>query len=348
MTTTRQLGPDALLTFNQQLRGITLAGIPLDAGLQNVARGIAKGRLSGEVESVVAQIRQGASLSEALRASGAFPESYVNVIAAGEEAGTLTALLEQMVRHYRRQCAFRSAFITIISYPIGIMIPAVCILLFIMIFIMPKFVEIFLQLGAELPPLTVLIMDISYFVIQYKLILLAIAIAGIGYLIHWWRTGDITTRDWLFLRRLPLLSTLYRNIISASFLSVMGMLTEHGVTLVPALRLCRATLISRNARREIDYVCQRLEQGEDPGNALGSLTFLPHVTATMLRLGAEREDLGRLMQESAELYESEVEALQMRAVTILEPLMIVALGSILGTCIISLYLPLFTLPSMIK
>jgi type II secretory pathway component PulF len=349
MTTNRTLSPDALLTFNQQLRGIVQAGIPLDEGLQNIARCLSKGRLRQEMEDVVTRVRQGATLSDALaQSNGSFPPSYINVLVAGEKNGSLTVLLDQMVRHYRRQCAFRSAFLTIVTYPIGVLCFASLILLGIFIFIMPKFIDIFLQMGAQLPFLTQQLMDISDLLIHHPIHFIIIVALVVGLLAHWWRKGDITTRDWHFLSNLPVLSRLYQNIISSSFLAIMGMLTQGGVPLLEALRICQATLIGRGARANIAVACERLERGEKASDVLGDLSFVPNVTATMLRLGADRNDLGRLMLESAEYYESEIEYLQTRAVGLLEPALVVILGMMVGTCIVALYLPLFALPNQIK
>jgi len=343
----RPPGPEDFLQFNQELLGIVRSGIPLDEGLEMVAKEMGSGRLRTAVQHAHGRIRQGASLSEAVaEQSAAFPESYRNLIAVGERMGSLGEVLEYLINHYRRQVRFQRTVQSVATYPLTVLTVALTIICGVLVFVVPKMVDIYDQLGAELPLLTRWFMSVGGFLHKYWP---GVAVVGAGVLFYMFlAVSDVTRRDWGFLRFLPIFSRLYRYQVCASFLSTAGMLLQRGVPALEALGLARTALISRDARREVEVAAQRLEQGAPLGELLAQLAFLPNVTAAMLRSSAQRADLPDTMASLADYFDLKVKHTQANLTGLLEPLMIIVIGSFVALLVISMYLPLVWLPTHIR
>ena len=340
-------GPEAFLQFNQELLGIVRSGIPLDEGLAMVGKELGSSRLRTAIEQAQSRVRQGASLSQAIaEQQGVFPESYRNLIAVGERMGSLGEVLEYLINHYRRQVRFQRTVQSLATYPLTVLTVALVIVCGVLTFVVPKMVGIFAELGAELPWLTRQLMNTGFFLQKYWP---GVAVLGVGVLFYMFlAVSDVTRRDWGFLRFLPIFSRLYRYQVCASFLSTAGMLLQRGVPALEALGLARTALISRDARREVEYAAHRLEQGAPLGELLAQLAFLPNVTAAMLRSSAQRADLPNTMASLADYFDLKVKHTQANLTGLLEPLMIIGIGFFIALIIISMYLPLFDLPKHIR
>ena len=166
--TSRPPGLEDFLQFNQELLGIVRSGIPLDEGLEMVAKEMGSGRLRTAVQHAHGRIRQGASLSEAVAEQpAAFPESYRNLIAVGERMGSLGEVLEYLINHYRRQVRFQRTVQSVATYPLTVLTVALTIMCGVLVFVVPKMVDIYDQLGTELPLLTRWFMSVGGFLHKY-------------------------------------------------------------------------------------------------------------------------------------------------------------------------------------
>ncbi|MBN1866546.1 type II secretion system F family protein [Candidatus Sumerlaeota bacterium] len=341
-------GPDDLMRLNQELAGIVKAGIPLDRGLLLAARGFTNPEVRRVLERVQSQVQKGASLSEALSEHrGFFPESYVNLIAVGERTGSLTQALEHLIVHYRRQSRLRAAVASAVVYPATVLGIAAVVVALLLVFIVPQFAEVYHELGSELPWLTCQMIEASAFLRSNWGIVAVLSIAAFGYFLYKTVVQDVTHKDWGVMRFLPVLSTLYTYQTCLAFLSSMGILIEQGVPLAEALGLARTATVSGSARVDIDDARRRLERGEEAVEILGGLRFLPPVARTIVRYGAEQTRLGEALDEASDYYYTRLEFAQKNLVQVVEPILIVLLGGIVGTLVVALYTPLFYLPKVI-
>ncbi|HUT26332.1 MAG TPA: type II secretion system F family protein, partial [Sumerlaeia bacterium] len=340
--TQASMGLDALLRFNEELLGIVRSGIPLDQGLEMIARETGRAGLSQAIERVRVGITQGKSLSQALADEGkAFPKSYVNLVAVGERMGSLTGVLEHLVVHYQRQTRFRDTVRSAAVYPATVLVLILAVTGLVVYFVAPSFVRIYSEVGARIPAPTRFVIDVSRFLTAYWPAVLLVAGGLVVYFLYSVFVRDVTRHDWPVLRHAPLFSRLYQYQNSSTFLSTMGMLLERGIPVPEALGVARTALISRSARLQLDETLEWLERGEPLDGLLGSLGFLTPISRAMLRMGCGRGNLGQTMLKTAEHYDLKVQNLQADLGRLIEPLLIVALGVTAGFFIASLYMPLF-------
>jgi type II secretory pathway component PulF len=343
------LGPNALVELNQELLGLVRAGLPIEQGLAYVARQARSGALRQAVERVHAAVERGSSLSDALAAEGgAFPQSYVNIVRAGERMGSLNEVLDHLLKHYRRQMRLRDAVRTAATYPLTVVWLAITVLLVTLACLEPNMIVTYKDLGAETPASTAFVMKVSSFVTAFWPFLAVILGAGLVWTIHFLFKGDVGRRDWAVLRYIPPFDTHYRHMNAMTFLATAGVLLRRGVALPEAFGLAGAALPSAAARADVAEAQQAAERGSPLGEMADRLHFLPPVSRLMLRSAQPGAGLGETMEDLAEYYAQRIETVNEGVMRIVEPVLLLFVGAAVGFVIISLWLPLFNIGKAIR
>jgi len=319
------------------------ARMPLDDALATVQIQIRDGRIWKVVQGLRRDIQGGRSLSDALvRHPNVFGPLEVQLVRVGEEAGVLDEMLDRLAVHAERTARLRQRVRLAMVYPALVLSVALSATAFLLTFVVPTFAELFAEFNAELPRPTQIVLTISAFVTGNAILILVGLISG-GWGIRAFLTrtdAGRALRDRIMLRA-PLLGPLVRKTLVARFCRTLGTLQQSGVSLTDAL----ATFVhfSENARIRNDV--RRIHRDVSRGNALAytmrATNFFPPLVVQMIAAGEETAALDAMLLRAAEYYEEEVDHTVDTLTSIIEPLLIVLVGLVLGGILVALYLPMF-------
>jgi len=338
----RGVGVKALALFCRQFATMSEAGIPLLQCLHILVQQTEHKALRAILKEVVAEVERGTGLSEAFaRFRGRIPELMVNMIAAGEVAGTLDQALHRLAVHFEKEHDLREKIKSAMTYPVLVAGVSVVAMIVLLVVIVPVFTDIFNQMGATLPLPTRMLIAVSNFVKKawFTLPVLAAALF-IGF-----RAQARTPRGREFIDRLvlrlPIAGPLIHKTILARFARTLATLLRSGVPLLQSIQTVERVVGNVLVARELAEVYRTIKEGGRMAGVLGKSKFFPPMTTSMIAIGEESGMLDILLEKIAAFYEQEVEALVARMSSLIEPLMILGVGAMVGFMALSIYLPLF-------
>ncbi len=338
-----------VVTFTRQLATLIDAGLPILRSLFILSEQVESVVFKEKIKQISKNIEGGSSLSEALaKHPKIFDNLYVNMVRAGEIGGVLEAVLNKIAYFLEKRQALKGKVKSAMMYPLVVSILAILIVGFILWKIMPKFVDIFEQLGAELPALTLSLVRASEILREKTgwVLLGAVIIFILFKKINGTREGKhFFDRVQL---KLPVLGELVRKVAIARFAGTLATLVTSGVPILQALDIVRDTSGNEVVARAMDKVYQSVKDGESIHEPLAECPVFPPLVVHMVAVGEETGAIDQMLNKVAEAYEREVDDTVAALTSILEPLLIVFLGVIVGTIVIALYLPLFSIPKVVK
>jgi type IV pilus assembly protein PilC len=347
---THRIKTKHIMTVTRQLATLIDAGLPIVRSLNILTEQTESVLFKEKLQKIGRDIEGGSSLSEALsKHPRVFDNLYVNMVRAGEIGGVLEAVLNKIAQFLEKREALKGKIKSAMMYPIVVSVLAILIVGFILIFIMPKFVDIFSQLGAELPALTQFLVDASNVLTSWKAIFVVVgvvALIAIFKLIVSTREGKHVF-DQITLK-LPVFGTLLRKVAIARFASTLATLVTSGVPILQALDIVRDTSGNEVIARAMDKVYQSVKDGETIHEPLKACPVFPPLVVHMVAVGEETGAIDQMLNKVSEAYEREVDDTVEALTSILEPVLIVGLGAIVGVIVVALYLPLFSIPNAIK
>lgn len=333
-----------LTTFTRQLSTLQDAGLPILRSLRILEGQSKPGPLKNSLMDVIEDIEGGATLSEAMaRQPKAFDNLYVNMVKAGEAGGALEIILQRLAEFKERSQSLKRKVQGAMIYPCAVIFVASAIVFFIMYYIIPKFKKIFEDFGTELPGMTVALINFSDWVVEYFYLIPAIPI-GLYLLLKIIRknkTGLFAT-DWLALR-IPLLGKIIRKSIIARVCRTLGTLIASGVPILEAIIIARDTSGNAVFRKAFDQIYAAIREGESMAVPLKETRITDDMVVNMVDVGEETGALDDMLYKVADVYDEEVAVLVDGLVNLLEPLMVVILGLIVGFIVIALFMPLIKL-----
>ncbi len=333
-----------LCSFTRQLSTLQDAGLPILRSLK-ILEGQAKpGPLKNSLIGVIEDIESGNTLSEAMsKQPKAFDGLYVNMVKAGEAGGALEVILQRLAEFKERAQSLKRKVQGAMIYPCAVIFVATAIVGFIMYYIIPKFKQIFLGFGTELPGITVMLITMSDVVVRYFYLFPAIPI-GIWLILKIIRknkTGEFVL-DWLVLK-IPLMGQILSKSIVARTMRTLGTLVASGVPILEGLTIARDTAGNAVFRKAFDNVYAAIREGESIATPLREARIVDDIVVNMIDVGEETGALDNMMYKIADVYDEEVSVLVDGLVSLLEPLMVVVLGFIVGFIVIALFMPLVKL-----
>jgi len=366
-----------LTTFTRQLSILQDAGLPILRSLNILAEQSKPGALRNSLIDVCNEIEGGASLSEAMaKTPKAFNRLYVNMIKAGEAGGALETILQRLADFLEASERLKRKIKAALTYPVAVVCFACMILAFIMIWIVPQFQKIFVDFGLPLPPLTQFLITATELVKTYWFLLPLIPFC-IYVFIRLCTSFEFGRVGWhLFLLRLPIFGQLFEKTIVARTTRTLGTLVTSGVPILEAIHITRET--SNNgvferiyqkvleAIRDGDTIANPLKLNRTPPFHLGCLFFfavfgvgvgvlrylmvlrakvMDDMVINMVDVGEQTGELDTMLYKVADVYDEEVETLTESLMSMLEPLLIIFLGVIVGVIVIALFMPLISLIS---
>lgn len=345
----RKITQEDITVFTRQLSTMIKAGLPLMQAFEIVARGHGNPSMTKMLMEIRGEVEQGSSLSRAFSNHPKyFDRFYCNLVAAGETGGVLESLLDKLAIYKEKTQAIRKKVKTALTYPVSVIAVAIGLVFVMMIFVLPAFKEVYANMGAELPPLTQTVMDMSDFFVSYGwMVLIALGFAIYGFLKLKARSIKIQRRMDAILLRMPIFGDIVRKGTIARWGRTTATLIAAGVPLVDVLDStagAAGNLIYEEATREIRT---RVIQGLSMTSGMRATELFPNMMLQMSSIGEESGSLDDMLNKAAEFYEDEVDNAVGRLSAMMEPIIIVILGLVIGTLLVAMYLPLFNLGNVV-
>jgi type IV pilus assembly protein PilC len=337
-----------LMTFTRQLATLIDAGLPIIRSLNILHDQVESAIFKEKIEDIIKTIEGGGSLSEAFgRHPKVFDNLYVNMVRAGEIGGVLESVLNKIAEFLEKAQALKGKVKSAMMYPLVVSLLAVGIVSFILITIIPKFEDIFKQLGAELPWLTQQLINMSN-ILLYKSYYVIIALVLVYFVfskINKTREGKHTF-DKIKLK-IPVFGPLLKKIAIVRFAGTLATLIHSGVPILQALDIVRDTSGNEVISRAMEKVYNSVKDGDTIHEPLARCPVFPPLVIHMVAVGEETGAIDQMLIKVAEAYEREVDDTVNALTSILEPILIVFLGAIVGVIVVALYLPLFSIPKLV-
>lgn len=328
--------------FSRQFATMIDSGLTLTRSLAILVGQTTNKHFAGVIDRVRADVESGLSLSQALdRHPKQFPRLYVSMVRAGETGGSLDQTLLQLATTLEKQVELRGKVRSAMTYPVSVMALVLVILTIMLVVIVPIFKKMYESLGSHLPVPTQVLVSISNLAVVLVPILLGVGIVGL-FLFRRWVATDRGRLAWdSFKLRLPIAGALARKTAITRFAGTLSTLMRNGVPLLEALDITRGTVNNAVVARAIEAAAEGAQRGEPLTQALAQHPVFPYMVVQMIGVGEETGAVDDMLAKVAQFYEQEVEATVNSLTSILEPLMVVVLGSVVGSIVICLYLPMF-------
>jgi len=343
----RRVGGKDLAVFARQFAVMIKAGLPAVQCLRVLARQVTNQRLARALDRIGNDVESGDALSEAFARQGKlFPPVMIQMIAAGEVGGILDDVLDRVANQLEKDEILRQKVRSALVYPSIVVVVAVLVVTFLMTFVVPKFVQVYADMGSELPGPTKLLMAVSGAMRTYWYLFLLALVAAIFGLKAWWATdAGAMLRDRAILK-LPVAGPMVIKSNIARFGRTLGGLLASGVPILKALAVVERVLGNRVLAAAVRDVLGEVQEGQSMVVPLRRSKVFPPMVVEMLAVGEETGTLSDMLNKVADFYEEEVQRAAERLSATVEPLIIVFLAITVGFIVVSMMLPVFNLWTM--
>ncbi|AGX87848.1 type II secretion system inner membrane protein GspF [Candidatus Symbiobacter mobilis] len=338
-----------LALWTRQIAGLVSCGLPLERALSSLADEAERASEHELLATLCAEVGAGATFAKALaQFPGEFPEVYVAVVRAGEHSGDLGLVLERMADELEAQQALRSKLFGAALYPAIVTVLAIAIVAFLVTYVVPQVANVFAGSKRALPLLTTILLAISAFLRSHGwwIVLTAVAAAiAAKFALRDERVQERVDAAWL---TLPLLGKLSRSYHAARFASTLALLAAAGVPILKALQAAAETLGNRALRSDALHALQLVREGAPLASALAQHKRFPAILSMFSRLGEQTGQLPLMLHRAASQLSGEVQRRAMQLATVLEPLLIVAMGAVVMLIVLAVLLPIIQLNQLVR
>lgn len=345
----RRIKPKDIALFTRQLATMMKAGVPLLQAFDIVGRGNTNPSITKLLNELRADVETGTSLNGAFRKYPMYFDSlYCNLVEAGEAAGILEALLDRLALYMEKTEAIKSKIKSALMYPISVVVVAFVVVAVIMIFVIPAFKEVFTSFGADLPGPTLFVMGMSEMFVQWWWLIFGLLGGGIFFFLQAWRRSEKVQMfmDRLMLR-LPVFGELVEKSAVARWTRTLATMFAAGVPLVEALDSVGGAAGNSVYLHATEKIQQEVSTGTSLTAAMGNTNVFPSMVLQMCAIGEESGSIDHMLGKAADFYEQEVDDMVAGLSSLMEPIIIVFLGSIIGGIVVSMYLPIFKLGQVV-
>ena len=349
MTGGRSIGARDIATFTRQLSTMMKAGVPLLQAFDIVGRGSPNPRLTRLLLDIRSDVETGTSLSAAFRRHPRYFDAlYCNLVEAGEAGGILEDLLARLASYQEKMLAIKQKVKSALMYPIAVMVVAFIVVTVIMIFVIPSFEEVFKSFGAELPYPTLVVIAMSKFFVNYWWVIFGTIFGG-GYMFFrtWQRSEKLQFFMDRFLLHIPVFGELMRKSVIARWTRTLATMFAAGVPLVEALDSVGGTSGNVIYARATEQIQKDVAAGSGLTASMTTTGVFPTMVLQMAAIGEESGSLDAMLSKAADFYEEEVDEMVKGLSTLLEPIIIVFLGTLIGGIVVAMYLPIFKLGQVV-
>ncbi len=345
----KAIKPKDIAVFTRQFATMMKAGVPLLQTFDIVGRGNPNPSVTKLLSDIRAEVETGTALSSAFRKYPKyFNTLYCNLIEAGETAGILEALLDRLATYMEKTEAIKSKIKSALMYPIAVVVVAFVVVTVIMIFVIPAFKSVFSSFGADLPAPTLFVMAVSEFFVNYWWIIFGVIGGGIYFFMQAWKRSEkmqmIMDR---FLLKIPVFGILIEKSCVARWTRTLSTMFAAGVPLVEALDSVGGAAGNSVYLNATTSIQREVSTGTSLTSAMTSANVFPSMVLQMCAIGEESGTIDHMLGKAADFYEAEVDDMVAGLSSLLEPIIIVFLGTIIGGIVIAMYLPIFKLGQVV-
>jgi type IV pilus assembly protein PilC len=339
--TTPRVKPGDFLIFNQQLSAIIRAGIPILQAIAMLRRRASSSRLRAVLADVEDKIRSGMALSSAFAAQGPiFPRIYTASILAGERSGALDDVLARYVAYMRRGVEIRRKIRGALAYPLFLLAASMGMVMFLTVYVVPKMSSLFEGFNRELPAVTKVVISVSHFASEnFWWLVPAVIAAGVG-LYLWTRTPAGARNFDRFLLKLPIVNQLIKQLAVAQMTRSLATLLAGGITLVESWEIAAESITNRELRARSSATLPMIREGRSFTESLESAGWIPPLALDMIGVGERSGSLREMLEEVADFHDRESEVRLEQLTTVLEPAILLVMGGVVVTILLSIYLPI--------
>lgn len=349
MRSGKKIAPKDIAIFTRQLATMMKAGVPLLQSFDIVGRGSANPSVAKLLNDIRTDVESGSSLSSAFRKHPLyFNTLYCNLVEAGETAGILEDLLDRLALYMEKTESIKSKIKSALMYPIAVIVVAFVVVTLIMIFVIPAFKSVFTDFGADLPAPTLFVIAMSEFFVSYWYIIFIGIFGGVYFFLQSWKRNE---KMQIFMDRILLQIPIFGNLIEKSVIArwtrTLSTMFAAGVPLVESLDSvggAAGNYIYKSATQKIQ---QEVSTGTSLTNAMSNTNIFPSMVIQMTAIGEESGSIDHMLGKAADFYEAEVDEMVAGLSSLMEPIIIVFLGTIIGGIVVSMYLPIFKLGSVV-
>jgi type IV pilus assembly protein PilC len=345
----RSISQKDITFFTRQLATMLKAGVPMLQAFDIVARGTNNARFSRLMLQIKGKIEAGSSLSQAFREHPAhFDDLYCNLVHAGETSGTIDAILDRLALYLEKIIAIKSKIKSALFYPISVMVVAIVVVWVIMVWVIPAFKQVFTSFGADLPAPTLMVIAISDFVVAWWwLVFLVVAGTITAALLLYRRSATFRFGFDRLLLKVPVVGPIVQKATIARWTRTLATMFTAGVPLVESLDAVGGAAGNAVYAAATKKIQTDVSTGTSLTNAMGNTMIFPTMVLQMTQIGEESGSLDGMLSKVADFYEREVDDAVSALSSLLEPIIIVFLGVVIGGLVVAMYLPIFKLGAVI-
>lgn len=345
----RGISATDLALVTRQLATLVRAGLPLEECLSAVSKQAEKPRLKSMLMAVRSRVMEGHSLASGLSDfPHAFPELYQTTVQAGEESGHLERVLERLADYTENRQRMRQKIQLAVFYPALLTLVAIVVVGGLMTFVVPQVVQVFENIGQQLPPLTRYMIATSDFLRNYGLlliVLIVLLVVGFNYML---RNDQTRYRFHQLLLKFPLIARLERGLNTGRFARTFSILTASGVPVLEAMRISAQVMSNLPMRKAVDEATARVREGAGIAAALEESGYFPPMTTQLVASGEASGKLEEMLERAAINQESEIETLIAALLGLFEPLLILFMGGVVLVIVLAILLPIFDLNQLVQ
>jgi type IV pilus assembly protein PilC len=331
-----------LVVFTRQFATMIDAGLPLVQCLDILGRQQDNKTFKKILVQIKEDVESGSTFADALKKHPkAFDELYVNLVAAGEIGGILDTILNRLAAYIEKAMKLKKKVKSAMTYPATIVGIAIVVIAVILVFVIPSFEKMFADFGGELPMPTQVVIDLSNIIQSYILVIIGAVFALIWILKRIYRTPQGRLRMDAFFLRLPIMGVLIRKVAVAKFTRTLGTMISSGVPILDGLDIVAKTAGNKIVENAIYKVAQSISEGKTIADPLEKSGVFPPMVCQMIAVGEQSGSIDTMLNKIADFYDDEVDDAVGNLTAMMEPLLMLFLGTTVGGLVIAMYLPIF-------
>ena len=335
--------------FTRQFSTMIDAGLPLVQCLNILAEQSESKNLRDVTGRVARSVEQGSTLADSLRRHPrAFDDLFTNMVEVGESGGILDVVFQRLAAYIEKAAALKRKVKGAMIYPASIMGVAALVVIFMLTFVIPTFTKMFKDLGADLPLPTQVVVWLSEFVRTYILLIIAAIVGCVFALRAYYRTEKGQSTIDALLLKVPVMGSLIRKVAVARFTRTLGTLVSSGVPILEGLRITARTAGNKVVEKAVLQCRAAVTAGKTLAEPLKASGVFPPMVIQMISVGEQTGALDAMLSKIADFYDDEVDTAVSAMTALLEPIMIVVLGVLIGGLVVAMYLPIFKLVTLVK
>ena len=343
----KKVRQSTFLVFNQQMLTLLKAGLPVLGSIDLLIKRQKDAYFRSLLVNVRERVKGGELLSEAFSAQNVFPKIYTTTLMAGEKSGSMDEVLARFINLQRMGLTFKKKLIVSLVYPALLITMVTAMFIFLMIYVVPQFAKLYEDLHAQLPAITLFMLDVGTHAQRYAPVA-AVVIVVVGFLFWRWKASDRGAEqiDRTILN-LPVAGDIFLKYQVATFSRMLSTLLTGGMPLVPCLETAGASMSSRKILNGIRDAAVRVREGQTLARSLEEQKMFPELSVEMIEVGESTGALPVMLNSVAEFYEEDVQTALGAAMALIEPVILIIMAVFVGLVLISLYLPIFSLGATI-